>query len=195
MTLVLASASESRAAVLAAAGVAFDVVPADLDEDETRRAMADATPAAIALALAERKAAAISARRPADLVIGGDQVLAFDGGIVNKCGSLAEARTLLLRLRGRQHHLHGGLALARDAKVIWRHQSTVELVMRSFSEGFLDDHLRREGKRILSSVGAYRLEGAGAQLIARFTGSYFAVLGLDLLPLLEALRAEGAIER
>ena len=195
MSIVLASASKSRAHLLQVAGVNFQIEPAQIDEDEIkRRTLGRGAPAAaVALELAARKACAVSTNHPGDVVIGGDQILWFEGELISKCANLEEARTLLSRLKGRRHSLVGGLTLARNGTVDWRHSSRVEMTIRSFSEAFLDGYLRREGRAALDSVGAYRLEGEGIQLIESIEGSYFSVLGLDLLPLLAALRAAGAI--
>jgi septum formation protein len=193
--IVLASESASRSKLLKAAGVAFEAVPSRVDEDEAKCSFLhegfDA--GAIADTLAELKAVRVSARRPEDLVIGADQVLALDTELISKCATLAEAKALLTRLRGREHRLVGGLVLARGGAAIWRHRSVARLRMRSFSDAFLEDYLRREGEALLSSVGCYRLEGEGIQLFDRIDGDYFAILGLALLPLLEALREQGAI--
>lgn len=147
----------------------------------------------IALALAEKKACQVSSLRSKDTVIGGDQILGFNDELIGKCGSLREVRQLLLRLRGRSHSLFGGLVIARAGVPKWRHQSRCDLRMREFSEQFLKSYLESEGETLLSSVGGYRLEGEGVQLFDTVEGSYFAVLGLDLLPLLAALRALDAV--
>jgi septum formation protein len=195
VSIVLASASRSRAEVLGAAGVPFDIAPADIDEDMIKRRLlgAKASVESIALALAEAKALAVSATRPDDIIVGGDQILWFEDELINKCNTLAEARALLLRLKSERHSLVGGLALAKGGKITWRHVSRAEVTMRQFSDAFLDGYLAREGKTALASVGVYRLEGEGVQLIESVEGSYFSVLGLDLLPLLAALRTEGAL--
>ena len=195
MTLVLASASTSRARLLAAAGVSFDVVPARVDEEEVRRSLLhdgrDA--AAIADVLAELKAMRVSASRPADLVVGADQILAFDEEIIGKCETVDQAEALLRRLRGKSHRLIGGLVLAKNGAPIWRHRSEARLSMRSFSDDFLGSYVAREGEALLETVGCYRLEAGGIQLFDRIDGDYFAILGLDLLPLLAALREQGTI--
>ena len=195
MKIILASASVSRAQLLRSAGVAFEVESADIDEDviKARLSGAGARPDTIAIELAEHKAKAVSSTRPHDLVIAGDQILWFDGRLISKCGTMDEARNLLLGLRGRSHTLIGGLVLARAGEILWRHASRAELTMRDFSDRFLEQYLDREGTRLLASVGCYRLEGEGAQLFDAIDGSYFAILGLDMLPLLRALRAHEAI--
>ncbi len=195
MTIVLASQSISRAQVLRAAGVPFETQPANIDEDAIKDEMlAQRAPAEeIALALAIHKACAVSIGRPGDLVIGGDQILWIDGELISKVASLAEARTLLRQLRGKRHALVGGLVLARDGKQIWHHASRAELTMRAFSDEFLEQYLGQEGEAVLASVGCYRLEGMGAQLFDMIDGDYFAILGLALVPLLAALRKEGAL--
>ena len=195
MTIVLASASTSRAQLLRSAGVDFEIEPADIDEEATKLRVLEsgANPASIADELAEKKAVAVSAARPRDLVIGGDQVLWFEGKLISKCTTMDQARRLLARLRGRRHELIGGLVLARAGDIAWRHSSRAQLAMRNFSDAFLEQYLSREGTSILGAVGCYRLEGSGAQLFDAIDGSYFAILGLDILPLLEALRANRVI--
>ncbi len=193
--LILASGSAVRARLLASAGVAFDVVPARVDEDAVKEALLaqDVPFRGIADALAELKAVQVSSSRPDTLVLGADQVLVFDNELVSKSLSISEARFLLHKLRGRKHQLIGAAVLARDGVPIWRHVDASTLTMRAFSDEFLDDYLAREGEAMLDSVGCYHLEGRGAQLFENITGDYFSILGLPLLPVLAALRDQGVV--
>lgn len=193
--LVLASASQVRARVLQSAGVAFDIYPAHVDEDAVKDSLlaAHAPLRDIADALAELKARKVSSLQPDAMVLGADQVLAFEGELVSKCASMDEARTLLRRLRGKKHELISALVLARAGAAIWRHVGMAALWMRDFSDRFLDEYLAAEGEELLKGVGCYRLEGRGAQLFERVEGDYFTVLGLPLVPLLGALRQQGIV--
>lgn len=192
--LVLASGSRVRATLLRQAGLAFEVQPADVDESITKREMTGADPMVIAEALAAIKARAVSPSRPGVLVIGADQMLVCDGGLFDKPADLDEARGHLRRLRGRTHHLCTAAVVVRDGEVLWRHSERPELVMRPFSDGFIEDYLAAVGTDALLSVGAYQLEGRGAQLFERVTGDFFSILGLPLLPLLAFLRHQKLIE-
>lgn len=191
--VTLASTSAIRRAILSGAGIGFDAVSPGVDEDAVKDAMRGATPAALSLELAKRKALAVSMTRPG-LVIGADQVLALDGAVWDKARDMAEAEARLRELRGRTHELVGGVALAEGDRILWTHSETSRLTVRDFSDEFLARYLREAGDAILSSVGCYQLEGLGAQLFERIDGDYFAVLGLPLLPLLAALRAHGGLE-
>lgn len=193
--LVLASGSATRRAMLAAAGVDFTVQPADLDEAALMaRLKAEGAGAAdVAARLAAEKALAVSRSHPARPVLGGDSVVAFGTEILSKCPDLAALRALLRRLAGRTHELVSAAALARDGVLVWQHVGRARMVMRDFSDGFLDAYLAREGAALLSSVGGYRYEGLGAQLFAAVEGDYFTVLGMPLLPVLAALRKEGVL--
>jgi septum formation protein len=193
--LVLASASLFRRRMLEAAGLSFEVVPADVDEAAIKRDLlrSGATPSGIAEALAAAKAEAVSAGVPEALVIGADQVLALGQELFNKPASIAEAREQLLRLRGKSHHLHTAAALATGGKAMWARVEIATLEMRSFSDAFLSDYLAKAGDRVRHTVGAYEVEGLGIQLFDRTEGDIFTIIGLPLLPLLAELRARGAL--
>ncbi|MBN9479576.1 MAG: septum formation protein Maf [Bordetella sp.] len=189
--LILASKSAARRAMLADAGVPFSVQVADVDEDALKTPGVD--PAGLAVELARAKALAVS-RHDADAwVLGADQTLAFDGGLVSKAPTLQAARERLAAMRGRTHRLHSGAALARNGQVVWSGADTVEMRMRDFSDAFLDAYLAAEGEALLACVGAYRLEGMGAQLFEAVEGDYFTVLGLPLWPVLAELRRTGVL--
>ena len=194
--LILASGSGARRTLLANAGLAFDVVPATLDERAVEAPLiaSGATPKALALALAEAKASEVSGRLPDALVIGADQTLDCDGHRGTKSDSIAAARAQLMRLAGRSHQLHSAVAVARGGAVRWRHTGTATLTMRPLTPSFIDAYLERVGEAVLASVGVYQLEGEGIRLFERIEGDYFTILGLPLLPLLAYLRSVGAIE-
>lgn len=192
MSLVLASGSAARRSMLEAAGLAFEVDVPRVDEEGAKASLraAGLRPRDQADALAELKALSVSRSRP-DFVIGADQMLALGDEVFDKPKSPAEAREQLLRLRGQTHELITAAVVAREGSIIWRHVDTPKLKMRTFSDAFLDDYLSRAGENVLRSVGAYQLEGLGAQLFERVEGDYFSVLGLQLLPLLAFLREHG----
>lgn len=195
-SLVLASKSPSRSALLAGAGLAFTTEPSRVDEREVEEPLlaAGADPGAIALHLAEAKALDVAARRPGELVLGADQTLGLGTERFVKPDSIAEARLHLERLRGRAHQLHSALVLARDGVVSWRHVSVATMTMRAFSDAYLDRYLETVADEVTGTVGCYRLEGPGIQLFEAIDGDYFTILGLPLLPLLAELRTQGIVE-
>jgi len=146
-----------------------------------------------ALALAETKAAIVARRHPEALVIGADQLLVCDGEWFDKPRDLAEAAEHLRRLRGRDHILVTAACLYENGKKLWQAISVPRLTMRPFGDAFLTGYIAAEGKAVLGSVGAYRIEGRGVQLFARIEGDHFAILGLPLLELLDCLRGYGAL--
>lgn len=195
--LVLASASAARQALLAAAGLSFEVLSAEVDEAAIRRsARADGTsPTALALVLADAKASRVAAQRPAALVIGADQLLVCDGDQYDKPADLTAARRSLQAMRGREHTLVTAVVCWQAGQPVWRHVAEPRLSMRAVSDGFLDAYLEAEGAAVLPSVGAYRLEGLGVHLFSAVQGEHAAILGLPMLPLLDFLREVGAVLR
>jgi septum formation protein len=197
MRLILASGSSARKSMLTSAGLTFDVIPADVDEEAIRSMMiteSDCVEAAdIASVLAMEKALAVSRSNPDALVIGADQVLALGRRMFSKAASRAEARDTLDHLRGRTHELVSAVALAQGDAVVWQATDNAQLTMRRFSDEFLATYLARAGDTVLTAVGCYELEGHGLQLFDRVVGDYFTILGMPLLQLLAELRTRGAV--
>jgi len=191
--LILGSMSPSRNALLKAAGLEFETDPAGIDEDAITKLVMRGKGAAagdVAEILARAKAESVSNRHPGALVIGSDQVLALGGELFQKPDSEDEARKTLLALQGKTHQLHCAVALARDGDVHWAHVETAQLTMRALSPEDIGRYLADAGVAVLSSVGAYQLEGLGVHLFEKISGDYFTILGLPLLALLSQLRTE-----
>ncbi len=195
-SLLLASASRTRLAMLDAAGVAVTAVPSGLDEEaiKLRLRAAGAEAGGVANALAQAKALAVAKTQPDALVIGADQMLVCGENWYDKPGDPDAARRQLRSLSGKTHHLLTAVTVVRGDRVLWQHLSQAALTMRSFGQDFLDDYLQHADPAILSSVGAYQLEGLGAQLFERIEGDHFGILGLPLLPLLDFLRSAGVMK-
>jgi septum formation protein len=181
--------------MLEAAGVPFETVEAELDEEAAKAGLwgAGFDPRGVAEELAQLKALSVGAS-DGDLVLGSDQVLERgDGTMLGKPASRDEARGQLISLRADTHRLHSAAVLAENGEAVWWHCETVALTMRPFSDSFLEDYLDREYEQVRWSVGGYRIEGPGAQLFDRIEGSHFAILGMPLLPLLAYLRQRGLL--
>ena len=192
--VILASQSRIRGDLLRAAGVDIDTASPGVDEDAVKARLSGSSPRGIAAVLADEKALAVSRAR-AGLVIGADQTLEFEGRLYDKAATVAQARERLMAFRGKPHQLHAAVSLARGDSVIWRETVTATLTMRDFSQDWLDAYLADHGEEVLSSVGCYQLENVGVQLFSAIEGDYFAILGLPMLGLLEALRHQGVLAR
>lgn len=193
--IVLASASVTRAEMLARAGVEVIRDPAAIDEEELKVSFraAGLTTGEAAEALAEMKAQRITGRHPGRFVVGADQMLECDGRWFDKPRDRDEARAHLRALRGRAHTLVSCVVVVRNGTRVWHHTDSARLVMRPFSDGFVEWYLDAVGDRVSGSVGAYQLEGLGAHLFTRVEGDFFTILGLPLLPLLDYLRVRGIL--
>jgi septum formation protein len=191
--LVLASRSVARAGLLGAAAIPFEVMAADIDERAVERTEATGDPENVAIRLAEAKAMATSHLVAGRLVLGADQTLSFAGRALHKPANLQAAREQLQAMRGRPHRLISAAALVRAGIPIWRGWDEAELVMRDFSDVFLDRYLELAGGSATTSVGAYQIEGLGIHLFAAVEGDHATILGLPLLALLAALRDIGVL--
>ncbi|SCX35767.1 Maf-like protein [Agrobacterium rosae] len=194
--LILASSSASRQMLMRNAGLSFSVQPADIDERavDARLEQEGATPERIAVELAKAKALAVSELNPDAIVLGCDQTMSLADRIYHKPKDMTEAHTNLMSLSGKTHRLNCGAALARNGEIIWDVVTVADMTVRELDAAFVDRHLERVGTKVLSSVGAYQLEGEGIQLFTAIEGDYFTILGLPLLPLLTKLREVGLID-
>jgi septum formation protein len=193
--IVLASTSPIRRQLLRQAGVPFKTARPAVDEPTIATALkkAGATPAQVADHLAEAKAASVGLILPNAFVIGADQMLECGGRWYDKPADRAAARAQLESLRGKTHRLISAAVIYYEGNVIWRQSDSADMTMRNFTDGFLDSYFEVMPDAALLSVGAYQMEGIGIQLFERFAGDYFTILGLPLLPLLEAMRQVGAL--
>jgi septum formation protein len=197
LKIILASASRSRAALLANAGIDVLVEAAHIDESlvKNNALRAQSSVDTVAALLACKKAQKISKIYPNAFVIGADQMLDCEGKWLDKPDSLISAGNTLRLLRGREHTLITSVSVAHRGQEIWALTDRAELLMRDFSDNFLDAYLSSVGNDVMLSVGAYQLEGIGAQLFERVHGDYFTILGLPVIPLLAFLRKKNVIEQ
>ncbi len=191
--LILASKSASRRAMLDAAGVAYEALPADIDERAVEAGLAGAAPGEVAEALSVAKAAAVAGLHPGALVLGSDSLVVVERRRFDKPRTIAEAGEHLRFFSGKVMELHSAAALVRDGGCEWSHASVARLHVRELSDDFIAHYLSLEWPAISHTVGAFRIEGPGVQLFASIEGDQFTVLGMPLIPLLGALREEGVL--
>ena len=192
MTLVLASGSMIRLAMLGAAGIEVTVDPADVDESVVKAAhLGDDR--SLALALAEAKALETSRRSSQNWVIGGDSLVSVDGRRFDKPRDRDQAAEHLRFFSGKQMRLTSAAVLARGGKADWSHAAQATLDIRLLSDDFIHTYLEAEWPAVSYCVGVFRMEGRGVTLFDRVEGDHFTILGLPLLPLLGALRQRGLV--
>lgn len=179
--------------MLTAAGVTYDVQPADVDERALESALVDAAPDAVALALAQAKAEAVSAQAGDALVLGSDSLVVVEGRRFDKPTSRENAAEHLRFFSGRQIELHSAAVLARGGALVWSHGEVARLTVRDLDEAFISAYLDAEWPEVSGCVGVFRIEGLGINLFKSVEGSHFTILGMPLLPVLDALRRHGAM--
>lgn len=191
--MILASGSAARQAMLRQAGLAFETIPATIDEYAIMDKHAALGPAEKSLLLAREKALAVSRENTDALLIGSDQILCLGERIINKAKTREDAIEKLSSLRGKTHRLISGVAVARGGAVLWEHADYADLTMRNFDEAFLEAYAEQAGSALTACVGAYQIEGAGVWLFTRIEGDFFTIMGLPLPALLGYLYEQHGI--
>ena len=196
-SVVLASRSTTRKDLLERSGIEVDVRIPGVDEAMVTESLVrdQVEPEDIAVCLAEMKALRIGSRERERVVVGCDQILWSGGRVFHKARDIDDARNVLMELRGRPHSLVSAAVVVIGGARVWHAISRAELVMREFSDAFLDSYLARNWPGIRGSVGCYMLEDEGVQLMAHVRGDLFAIMGMPLIELLEYLRVRGVLPR
>jgi septum formation protein len=188
--LILASQSAARQALLANAGLAFEAIPAEIDERAIQRGSGLSSPGEIAALLAREKAVSVSLRYPGQFVVGADQTLALDRRLFSKPAGRTQAAEQLRALAGRRHELHSAVVVAHDGETLFADATIARMTVRPLDDAAISAYLDAAGEAVFTSVGAYQLEGLGIHLFEGIEGDHFTILGLPLLPLLKFLRSE-----
>ena len=188
--IILASKSQYRAELLANAGISFEIQSAGIDEREVEAPLLEAKLGAadVAEVLAIAKAMDISAKNSDAYVIGSDQTLSLDGVLLHKPENMEAARQRLLDLSGKSHELNSSVSIVRNSENVSSNTEISTITFRDLDPGFIGRHVGEVGEKVLTSVGAYQIEGKGVQLFEKIEGDFFSIMGLPLLPLLTELR-------
>jgi septum formation protein len=194
--LILASKSQARRSLLAAAGIPFEGIEADIDERlvESPAREAGLGGEAIAGLLAREKATSIAADHPDRLVLGADQTLSLEGQFLTKPPDRESARRQLNAMSGKVHTLHAAICLVRDGLVVATACAEAHMTCRAYTPAFVECYLDLAGDSVLHSVGGYAVEGLGVHLFDAIVGEQSTILGLPMLQLLRLLRECGALE-
>lgn len=185
-SVVLASTSPRRKDLLALLQVPFDVAEPSFVE----RLRPGALPEAQAKQFADGKAVSVAGQFPRQLTLGSDTLIAVDGDVLGKPADIAEARTMLRRLRGRTHLIYTAVALRRQADAVQVIGcERVRVWMKAFGETELDAYLHTGES--LGKAGAYSIQGIGGRFIETIDGDYTAAVGLPLRLTADLLRRQG----
>jgi len=182
--LVLASASPRRQELLRAAGIPFEVQPADIVEDP----LPDESAKTCAERLAREKALAVARQSPKDAVLGADTIVVIDNQILNKPENAADAARMLRMLSGREHQVITGVCLVVGGQCTVSSETT-SVTMSAISEKEIADYVATGEP--MDKAGAYAIQGIASRWIPRIDGDYSNVVGLPVALVWKMLREQG----
>ena len=190
--LILASGSQSRKQMLEEAGICFEIIKTDTDEDALKKEMHGLPFEQLVIKLASAKAINVSIENPNHVVIGGDQMCVCDSQVFDKPGSVKKAIENLKLLSGTVHFQHSGVCLFKNGKSLWEYSEVVTMKMHNLSEEEIINYVELENP--VNAAGAYKFESLGCNLFSSVDGSSYTVRGMPLLPLLNALREMNVLD-
>lgn len=179
MKLILASTSPYRATQLNQIGAHFEAAAPDFDEEAAKDL--SLSPKALAEQLALGKAESLRDQFPRDAILGGDQLIAFNGQILGKPGTASAAVEQLLSLSGKTHQLMTSVYLITPNQT-YQHTDIAEMQMRNLTRAQIEAYVSADSP--LDCAGSYKLECAGISLFERINSEDFsAIQGLPLITL------------
>lgn len=184
--IILASGSESRKIMLQDAGLNFEVITSNVDEDLLKNQMKAVPFEEQVIKLAAAKAIAVSSKNLDQIIIGGDQMCVFNNKVFDKPGSVDKAIANLKILSGTTHYQYSGVCIYKAGKPLWEYSEVVELKMHTLSEEEIINYVNAESP--INAAGAYKFESLGCNLFSSVNGSSHTIRGMPLLPLLKKLR-------
>ncbi len=184
--LVLASTSPRRAELLRAAGIAFEVETAEIDEDPLPAEL----PEDYVRRVARDKATSVARRKSGNLVLAADTAVVVDGTILGKPSGQGEARRMLKRLSGRSHDVLTAVALLNGARE-WTAVERTRVHFLPISTDEIESYVASEEP--LDKAGAYAIQGLASRFIAGLEGSYTNVVGLPIATVCRLLRQAGGL--
>ena len=184
--IILASASPRRKELLEKVGLKFEVEPSSYAEDMRSQLSPDELARAISL----EKAKLVASKHRNAIVIAADTFIVFEGKIMGKPNTQAEARKMLMTLKGKSHSAITGFTILDTAenKVVSRSVETV-IHIKNLTSKEIDAYVK--SKEPLDKAGAYAIQGLGSVIVERIEGDYFNVMGLPLSALAESLTEFG----
>ena len=185
-----------RKELLEKSNISFVSVKPNIDEDAVKSSLLveNYSPRDIADALAELKASKISLKTPDSLVLGCDQILEFEGALLEKPPSKDLAVQQLMKISGKKHIAYSAAVIFENSKPIWRFVGKADLLLKSNSEEYISDYVSRNWDSIKHSVGGYKIEEEGCRLFSKINGDYFSILGMPLIEIINFLCIRGVID-
>jgi len=189
--VILASNSSIRKKILEEAGITFEVIASEVDEEELKKSFSSNNFKDYCLALAKAKALDVSNKQKNAYVIGSDQICCYEDEIFSKPLTKENCFKTLSKLSGNTHYQNCGISICKDGKEIWSHYAQAALTMKLLSDLEIKDYIDKDEP--FMACGAYRFESLGKNLFSSTHGDETTIQGLTLNPILKFLGSKKVI--
>tara|TARA_B100000674_G_scaffold225649_1_gene185497 strand:+ start:863 stop:1462 length:600 start_codon:yes stop_codon:yes gene_type:complete len=195
-SIILASKSKIRSALLLKAGIEFTVLDAAVNEKNVKSFYVNEgySPLHVAEVLANMKAKKLSSKHPDKLVIGCDQIVEYDGQILSKASNPNDLVGQLKVLRNRTHTLYSACAVYIANNEDWRFTGSATVTMRNLSDEYISNYVDSHWNDVKHCVGGYQIENFGISVLSKINGDYYSILGLPIIQLIDYLVNRGVLK-
>jgi septum formation protein len=186
MKIILASTSPIRKEMLSQAGIAFEAISPNCDEDSIKLQYPHLKLSDLALVLAKEKAKSISIIQKDSYVIGSDQICEFEEKAISKSKNEAEAFACLKKLQGKGHKQNNGTCVYFNGDCVFEFKDSATLTMKPLNDTEIKDYILKDNP--IGCAGSYKFELNGKYLFAKIEGNDECIKGFGLTKVVDFLR-------
>ena len=179
--VILASSSKTRINYLKRYFRKVTAVKHKVDEIEIKKKNKNLSFEDLVNLLAKKKAQSIMEDYPQNIIIGSDQLLVCEGKLFNKSKNISEARSNLIKLRGKKHTLISSTCAIKNQKTYFEETKKAEMLFKNISQIRIEEYLMEKKRDVLMSVGSYRIEDNKKHNFLRvLKGDHETIIGFPL---------------
>ncbi len=184
--IIIGTKSQSRRKLFYNLGLSFKFRSANIDERKVKNINNNKYDA---LKIAEAKASNLSAKYKNKIIVAFDTTILFRNKTIYKCESRECCIKLLKDFNNKSHILYTGMVFMINNKIIKKKITKTKIIFNKNSHKLIQSYVKKNFSKIKSAVGCYNIEGPAKKLFENIDGSFYNIVGLDIIKFLKSLKS------